>query len=323
MKPYARLTIAMLFASVASTAVAAEEQFVGSWALTLPGGDGAGWLGVESKDGKLIASVLWGNGSVAPADQVSVANDTLSIVRTVVSGKDSYKQRISARRSDDLLHLLTTRRMPDGVEGELISFSGRRIADLPPRPDLARIQYEAPISLIAESDLNGWQPTHRYSKNGWSVKDGILSNRVDVKSGKHHTNLLSMRKFGDFRLTAEVRTLAGSNSGIYLRGMYEIQIAETFGKKADSHNMGALYSRITPTASAEKPIGEWQTLDITLVDRHLTIVLNGKKVIDNQPVLGCTGGALTSEDPGRGPIMLQGNHTDIDFRNFVIYPVKK
>jgi hypothetical protein len=98
---------------------------------------------------------------------------------------------------------------------------------------------------------------------------------------------------------------------------------ESYKQPLDPHHMGALYSRITPSVAAEKPIGEWQTLDITLVDRHLTVVLNGTTIIDNQPVLGCTGGALTSDETKPGPIFLQGDHTDVDYRNIVLRPVVK
>ena len=87
--------------------------------------------------------------------------------------------------------------------------------------------------------------------------------------------------------------------------------------------MGAIYGRITPTCAAEKPCGEWQTMDITLVDRHATVILNGKKIIDNQPIIGCTGGALTSDEFKPGPIYLQGDHTAIEYRNIVLRPVVK
>ena len=108
-------------------------------------------------------------------------------------------------------------------------------------------------------------------------------------------------------LTAVVRTLPESNSGIFLRGFYEIQIAYTYGKSPDSLNMGALYSRITPSVAAERPVGEWQTIKIILVSRHVSVWLNGVLIIDNQPALGCTGGALTSNEFIPGPIMLQGD----------------
>ena len=100
-----------------------------------------------------------------------------------------------------------------------------------------------------------------------------------------------------------------------------IQVHDSFGKKLDSHNMGALYSRITPSVAAEKPPGEWQTMDLTLVDRHLTVVLNGTTIIDNQPVLGCTGGAMWSDESKPGPIYLQGDHGAVSYRNMVLRPV--
>jgi hypothetical protein len=87
--------------------------------------------------------------------------------------------------------------------------------------------------------------------------------------------------------------------------------------------MGAIYSRIFPTEGAEKPAGEWQTFDITLVDRYVTVILNGKAIIDNQPLLGCTGGALWPDQFRPGPIYLQGDHTGVSYRNIVLRPVVK
>jgi hypothetical protein len=115
----------------------------------------------------------------------------------------------------------------------------------------------------------------------------------------------------------------GSNSGIYLRGLYEIQVMDSYGKPLDSHNMGGLYSRITPSESAEKPAGEWQEFDITLCDHHLTVVLNDKKIIDNQPVMGVTGGALSADEASPGPIYLQGDHGKVSYRNIVLTPILK
>jgi hypothetical protein len=154
----------------------------------------------------------------------------------------------------------------------------------------------------------------------------VLINRTHHEEGKPriaHTNIRTEREFEDFNLTLEARTLKNSNSGIYLRGIYEVQVFESYGRPVDSHNMGAIYSRICPTVAAEKPIGEWQTLDITLVDRHVTVILNGRTIIDNQPLLGCTGGALWSDPLRPGPIYLQGNHSDIDYRNIMLRPVVK
>jgi hypothetical protein len=132
-----------------------------------------------------------------------------------------------------------------------------------------------------------------------------------------------VREFEDFNLTLETNVPKDGNSGIYLRGIYEVQVLDSYGKPLDPHNMGAIYSRICPSELAEKPAGEWQTFDITLVDRHATVILNGKKIIDNKPILGCTGGALWSDPLRPGPIYLQGDHTGANYRHIVLRPVVK
>jgi hypothetical protein len=141
------------------------------------------------------------------------------------------------------------------------------------------------------------------------------------KPHKDYANLRTVAEFEDFMLHAETRVPKDGNSGIYLRGIDEVQVFDSYGKPLDSHNMGAIYSRIKPTVNAEKAAGEWQTLDITYVDRHATVVLNGIKIIDNQPVLGPTGGALWPEVDRAGPIYLQGDHTGIEYRNIFLRPV--
>lgn len=309
--------------------VAAENPFLGRWALTIPGG-GAGWLGIEEKGGVLQGSILWGGGSVLPVASAKVDGGTLTVTRVSENKKkaasgteraEKVTETITATVNGDDLKLVTVKAREDGKEFGRAEFSGKRIPPLPPRPDLAKVKFGKPISLFNGRDLTGWRLVKPDSDNGWNVKDGVLMNRV-VK-GKHFGNLRTEAEFEDFNLKLEVRTMEGSNSGVYLRGIYEVQIAESYGKPLDSHNMGALYSRITPSLAAEKPIGEWQTLDITLVDRHLTVILNGKNITDNQPVPGCTGGALTSDEFKPGPIYLQGDHTDIDYRNLVLRPVVK
>jgi len=162
--------------------------------------------------------------------------------------------------------------------------------------------------------------------SGWSAEKGLLTNRAPQEPGKPHkryANLQTVREFEDFNLKLETRVPEKGNSGIYLRGIYEVQVADTFGLPPDSHHMGAIYSRIKPTKLAEKPAGEWQTMDITLVDRHVTVILNGTKIVDNQPLLGCTGGALWSDEFRPGPLFLQGDHTSVEYRNLILRPVVK
>jgi len=318
------LTIAAVF-SLGTLLNAADNPFIGRWALTIPGG-GAGWLGVESKDGALKSSVLWGGGSVVPTTSTKVDGETLFVTREQKNkdGKIATVETITAKIEGEALKLTTSRINAEGKEvGKAQDFSGKRIADVPPTPDLTKVKFGESIQLLNGKDLTGWRLLNAGADNGWSVVDGILQNRVTKEKGKHFGNLRTDAEFEDFNLKTEVRTQEGSNSGIYLRGIYEVQVMESFGKPLDSHHMGALYSRITPSVAAEKPIGEWQTLDITLVDRHLTVILNGKTIIDNAPVLGCTGGAMSSDEFKPGPIYLQGDHTNVDYRNMVLTPVVK
>jgi hypothetical protein len=179
---------------------------------------------------------------------------------------------------------------------------------------------------LSDNDLTGWKLVEADKANGWSVKDGMLSNDPVQKEGAEHIsygNIRTEKEFEDFNLKLEVNVPAGSNSGVYLRGRHEIQVSDSYGRPLNPHNMGALYSRIAPVVNAEKPAGEWQSMEMTLCDRHLTVVLNGKTIIDNQPVYGPTGGALTSDVFAPGPLYLQGDHGKISYRNIVLTPITK
>ena len=317
----AKTLVALVLSS--TSMLAAESPFIGRYALKLPGG-GAGWLGVEEKAGALSSSILWGGGSVVPTAGTKIDGETLIVTRTQKNKEGKVTtETLTAKAEGDTLKLTTVKHSAEGKQmGQPAEFTGKRIADIPAKPDLAAVKYGEPIQLLNGKDLTGWRLL-KEADNGWSVVDGVLQNRVVKAKDKHFGNLRTDAEFEDFNLKLEVRTQENSNSGIYLRGIYEVQIMESFGKQLDSHHMGALYSRITPSVSAEKPIGEWQTMDITLVDRHLTVILNGKTLIDNQPVLGCTGGAMTSDETKPGPIYLQGDHTNVDYRNMVLRPVVK
>ena len=321
---------------LASLGAAAEggNPYVGNWALTIPGG-GAGWLGVNENQGKLSASVLWGGGSVLPVDGVTLAGDQLVVTRLQqheqkdASGKSvkvTTTETITASVEGDSLKLTTVKQQPDGKETGKASFLGQRIPPLPPAPDLSKVKFGAPITLFNGKNLDGWKLVNHQAVNGWSVKEGVLTNDPVQEAGTPHKsygNLQTEQEFEDFQLTLETSVPKGGNSGIYLRGIYEVQVVDSYGHGLDSHNMGAIYSRITPSEAAEKPAGEWQTFDITLVDRYVTVILNGKKIIDNQPLFGCTGGALWSDQFRPGPLYLQGDHTGANYRNMVLKPVVK
>ena len=337
LKSLHRSVVALALAGVSSASLVASDAdpFLGRWALTLPGG-GAGWLGVTKENGYYDASLLWGGGSVVPVSSVFFADDQLwatrvrEVKRKDASGKvirtQQFTEAIIGRVSGDELNLVLFNPRDNGEGISQAEFTGKRIPELPAKPDLAKVKFGAPITLFGGKSLDGWQLTDPGAVNGWSVKDGLLINNPVQEEGKPHKNYGNLRtgkEFEDFNLKLEVKVEKDDNSGIYLRGIYEVQVADTYGHGLDSHNMGGIYSRITPTLSAEKPAGEWQTYELTLVDRHVTVILNGKTIIDNQPLLGCTGGALWSDEFRPGPIYLQGDHTGVNYRNIVLKPVVK
>ena len=329
-----RLALIGNAAILLTTSLHAEENpFVGRWALTIPGG-GAGWLGVAEDGGKLNGNILWGGGSVVPVTSTKIEGNTLVVTRVNESrqkdeaGKSVVKkstETITARVVGDRMKLTTSTVGDDGkVRGRAADFTGKRIPPVPPAPDLAKLKFGEPIVLFNGKDLSGWKTVGKDS-SAWKIEDGLLRNDAVQEPGKHksYANLRTEREFEDFNLRLEFRVPKDGNSGVYLRGIYEVQVANSYGAKNDPHNCGALYSRIMPSENVSKPPGEWQTFDITLVDRHLTVIHNGKTTIANQPVLGCTGGALWSDEFRPGPIYLQGDHTSVDYRNIVLRPVVK
>jgi hypothetical protein len=326
---------ALTFLAAAVQGADGKNPCVGRWALTVPGG-GPGWLGITAEKGYYDGSILWVAGSVEPLDSVFFNNDTLHVTRIHdVQRKDDAGKVVRTQRFTDLitgrvdgddmtLTIFRTRADGEGMDRE--EFSGKRIPTVPPAPDLAKVKYGEAIPLFNGKSLEGWRLTDPKQVSGWSVAGDILVNNPAQQEGKPHVsygNLRTEREFEDFNLKLETRVPKNGNSGVYLRGIYEVQVADTYGKPLDPHNMGAIYSRITPSEAAEKPPGEWQTMDITLCDRHATVVLNGKKIIDNKPLLGCTGGALWSDEMKPGPIYLQGDHAAVEYRNIVLKPIMK
>ena len=328
------LLFGLFVAATFTTARAADDPYLGSWELTIPGG-AAGWLNVEESQGGLHAEMLWGWASVFPLDSARLQDGKLILTRKhEVERKDASGQKVKTQLTEtitatahgDSLALTTVTPRADGQGEDRAEFSGRRSPPMPPAPDLSAVKFGRPIRLFDGRDLKGWRLLDRDAVNGWRAESGLLVNdaaQVEGQPHKHYGNLRTNREFKDFNLTLEVRVPKDGNSGVYLRGIYEVQVFDSYGKPLDSHNMGAIYSRIKPTASAEKPPGEWQTMDITFVDRHVTVILNGKKIIDNQGVAGCTGGALWSDVTRPGPIYLQGDHTSIEYRKLILRPALK
>jgi hypothetical protein len=172
------------------------------------------------------------------------------------------------------------------------------------------------IELFNGQDLDGWHMRHTNREHTWVVHDGILDN-----TGKG-VDIISDGEFGDFELHIEYLVPKDSNSGIYLRGRYELQVLDSLGKTYSyPAENGALYNQKSPDVEASKPAGEWQTVDATLTGMNLTVLLNGVKIHDNVTINGPTGGQLSNDNPPKGPLMLQGDHGPVQFRNIRIREV--
>jgi len=329
---YPVLLLSLLCALNSARGGDAVNPFIGSWGLTIPGGH-AGWLGVQLHGNRIDAQMLWGWGSVFKLDGARLDGETLVLTRVHhvdrkksngTASKVKLIETITATLDGDSLKLVTATPTGNGGGEDRAEFTGKRLPPMPPAPDLSKVKFGEPVHLFDGNGLDGWRLVEPDAVNGWSVHEGTLVNNVVQEEGKPEKNFGNLRtisEFEDFMLHAETRVPKEGNSGIYLRGMYEVQVFDSYLMPLDSHNMGAIYSRIKPTVNAELPAGEWQTLDITFVKRHVTVVLNGTKIIDNQPVLGPTGGALWSDVERPGPIYLQGDHTGIEYRNIFLRPV--
>lgn len=308
----------------------AQGSFAGMWTLEVE--DGAvGWLEVHNKNGYLDANLLWKGGSVVPVANVyQVDENNLVVTRTQQAArsddrKHTVTQTFRFKKSGDKLKGTATFPKRDGSGVTTEKFKGWKLPPVPPAPDLSKVTYGTPVELFNGKDLTGWRLINPEDKNGFKVENGVLVNDPVHKEGEHvhYGNIRTDAVFEDFNLKLEVNVPEGNNSGVYLRGMYEVQVFDSYGREVDSHNMGAVYSRITPTVAAEKPGGQWQSLDITLCERHVTVKLNGKTIIDNQPVYGPTGGAIIADVFKSGPIYLQGDHGKVSYRNMVLTPILK
>jgi hypothetical protein len=300
-----------LVADGQETAARREPPIIGRWDVTVqtPDGEYPSWFEIRRSGYRtLVGSFVGQFGSARPISQVVVENGRFHF--TVPPQWEQRKDNVTftGQVEGDTLRGQTT-----DDKGRQVTWTARRA------PSLKRSHPPAwgeAIELINGKDLTGWKPRSATGKNGWIVQDGML---VNATPGN---DLLTERKFTDFRVHAEFRYPPRSNSGIYLRGRYEVQIEDNYGQEPDSHRIGGIYGFLTPSVNAAKKPGEWQTLDVTLVGRVVNVVLNGERVIDRQTIPGITGGALDCNEGAPGPLLLQGDHGPIEFRRVTVTPGK-
>ena len=286
----------------------AGAPILGRWDLTVQGPKGSypSWLEVTLSGSRtLVGRFVGGGGSARPISRVDFDNGSLHFAIPPQWEKETSDLVVDAVLAGDLLEgtLVTP-------AGERHRFTGRRAPAL--RRSAVPV-WGKPVSLFNGTDLTGWTTFGGASQ--WAAKAGILDN---AKSG---ANLVTTAKFTDFKLHVEVNCPKGSNSGIYLRGRYEVQVEDATSPEPRSVDLGGIYGFLVPNENASAGPGAWQTFDITLVGRRVSVVLNGRTIICDQTIPGITGGALDSDEGAPGPIYLQGDHGAVRYRNLVITPV--
>ena len=296
----------------ADSSSGSAKAFLGRWDLTLkaPDREYPSWLELREEGGQLKAEMVGRWGNARPLPSAEVVNGHLKFV----SPKDEEGSKTDLVFEGTLSGKILSGSL-NGPDGKAWQWTGRRA------PALKRASlpsWAAPIPLFNGKDLTGWHEDNTGASLGWKVENGTL---ITPGNGPE---LINNSKFEDFKLHVEFNCGPESNSGVYLRGRYEVQIETDSVAEPPSHHTGGVYGFLAPTPELPRKPAEWQTYDITLIGRTVTIVQNGKTIIDNKEIPGITGGALDSHEELPGPIYLQGSEKGhVLFRSIVITPAAK
>lgn len=278
------------------------SAYFGRWDATIhhQEGDFPSWFEINADGtGQFVGQF----GSARPIPNIQTEGDLVFSLPKQYEPRDD-EMRFEGRLDGEILTGTTTH-----SDGTPVGWSAARAPLLPYR----EVTWGASKSLI-ELDLSNWEPRTPKWECHWTVQDGCL---VNAKVG---SDLILRDPYQDFTLVCEYKYPQGSNSGIYLRGRYEVQIVDDFGKEPSWGSSGAIYGFLVPASHPIHAPDEWNRCEIELVGRWITITLNGVKVIDRQEIPGITGGALDSNEGVPGRLFLQGDHGPITFRRIEITP---
>jgi hypothetical protein len=288
-----------------------NDALLGRWDLTVktPSKEYPSWLQVSKEEGQLKAEMVGPVGNARPLPKVQIEGEEIEFVSPKEEEGRKEDMVFHGKLSGDGLVGTTT-----GPDGSRWTWTGTRAPTL--KRDHAP-QWGKPVSLFDGKSLNGWTLNDPAHAANWKVENGML-----VKTGRG-SELVSGGKFQDFKLHVEFNCDPSSNSGVYLRGRYEVQVETDSVAEPPSHHTGGVYGFLAPNPEQPRKPGVWQTFDITLIGRDVTVVHNGVTVIDHQEIPGITGGAVDSQEALPGPIYLQGSEENrVAFRNLVITPAK-
>ena len=300
------LAVVLFFAIISKTNAASPIE--GRWDMTIDADGKAlpSWLEVRHSGVQtLVGQFVGAGGSARPISKVNFKDGKMSFSIPPQWEEETNDLSVEGTLSGDSLKgTMTT------PAGKTYNWSAAKAPSL--RRQKAAV-WGTPVKLFNGKDLKGWKAM---GENQWIAESGIL------RSPKSGANLVTEKKFTDFKLHIEFRYPKGSNSGIYLRGRYEVQVADNKGQEPLKDYFGAVYGFISPVEMVAKNAGEWQSYDITLIGRMVTVVANGKTIICNQEIPGITGGALDSKEGEPGPLLIQGDHGPVEYRNIILTPAK-
>ena len=315
-----RIVLVAALALCCSAASIDDQQFNGRWDITVNGPPSPphGWwlevsgAGTDNLKGKFVGSPI---ALIDEVPKLSISDGELRFAledrfhRDRPPEKGLYWARFEDGKLKGTFEI-------EGDPSSYLEWTGVRAPSLPDKDDGSWKRGD-PVVLFDGRDLSGWQALPPGHLSSWIVKDGGLTNLIGA------TDLVSDKKFANFVLDAEYRIAPHANSGVALRGRYEVQLVDDADRPPSIRGTGAILNRIAPASNAGRPAGEWQMLAVRLVGRQVTVILNGVRVINRQTIDGPTSIALDSNEGDPGPILLQGDRGTVEFRSIVIYPLTK
>ncbi len=305
------LVLALVAAANPGDATASDDSLAGRWDLTISTPNTRplpSWIELSFANGVWKANFVGRWGNARPLQKVTADGGLLRFV----SPKEEEDSRNDLAFEGKLVAGILTG-VAQGPDGVAWAWVGRRAPALKPP---SQMEWGKPIQLFGGHNLEGWTFDNPSRASSWVVESGSLVNKG---AG---SNIATREHFQNFKLHVEVNCPTNANSGIYLRGRYEVQVEDDSLSEPPSHHMGAVYGFLAPVPEQPRRPGVWQTFDITLVGRYVTVVQNGQTIIQDKEIPGITGGALDSDEGSPGPIYLQGDHGGIAYRNIIITPAK-